>query len=308
VSTIGGSGTSDIDEVKPCSINPKFRVDGPAATSRFAAPTRVQVVDGTLFVTDGMNGCIRTIKDGVVGSATPCCTADIATGPNGDGPQDLHVSDSHFYLLDSYNNQLKRASRPFGNTTGWTVLAGNGSRPHRGQSTDGPALQQALNEPHGLAVTSDGSGDVYLAETWSSCIKLLRGKTGELVTIAGKCGFGGHADDAAGGASARFQHPHTLALDPRDESSLYVGDSECWDDDPFPDDQVQATHSLARSLARSIARSLCHSSHGRLAPPPLLRSRAPRSTSRAPLQTAAFVSPGCGASPWTAPPALPRAS
>jgi hypothetical protein len=41
-----------------------------------------------------------------------------------------------------------------------------------GQSTDGPALQQALNEPHGMAVASGnglGAGgvpDIYIAETW----------------------------------------------------------------------------------------------------------------------------------------------
>lgn len=85
----------------------------------------------------------------------------------------------------------KRASRPFDK---WVVLAGNvsahhtlisgmllrerdcsylqGSRPYRGRSTDGPALEQALNEPHGMAVTSDGSGDVYIAE-----VKLFRART-----------------------------------------------------------------------------------------------------------------------------------
>lgn len=84
-----------------------------------------------------------------------------------------------------------------------------------------------------MAVTSDGSGDVYISETWSSCIRLLR--NGQLTTVAGRCGFGGHADGAP--LDARFQHPHHINLDPRNESELYVSDVECFDDDPFPDDQ-----------------------------------------------------------------------
>jgi DNA-binding beta-propeller fold protein YncE len=248
VSTIGGSGPDRIARVQPCSVNASNHADGPAASSRFAAPTRAAALDGVVFALDGMNGCIRTIANGTVGSATPCCTDAIATGANGNGPQDMHVTAAHYYLLDSYHNQLKRAPRPFpappaGATAAaaaawtaaaWTVLAGNGSRPHRGQSVDGDALGNALNEPHGMAVTSDGSGDVYIAETWSSCVRLLRG--GRLTTVAGKCGFGGHADGAPLG-EARFQHVHHINLDPRNESELYVSDAECWDDDRFPDDQ-----------------------------------------------------------------------
>ena len=61
-----------------------------------------------------------------------------------------------------------------------------------------------------------GSGDVYIAETWSSCIRLLR--RGVLSTIAGVCGQGGHADGEP--VAARFQHPHHINLDPRNESHL----------------------------------------------------------------------------------------
>lgn len=230
VSTLAGSGPKHLDGVKPCRQDPASHADGPGAKARFAAPTRAQVVNGTVYIMDGMNGCIRSIVDGVVSSFTPCCTSDIETDTNGNGPQDMHITDKYIYMMDSYNNQLKRSPRPF---TKWTVLAGNGSRPFEGRSVNGPALLNALNEPHGMAVTSDGSGDVYISETWSSCIRLLR--NGSLTTIAGQCGFGGHVNGAP--LKARFQHPHHINLDPRNESELYVSDVECWDDDPYPDDQ-----------------------------------------------------------------------
>jgi hypothetical protein len=242
VSTIAGSGPDGEIVVYPCRYDPASHRDGPAEHARFASPTRAQVVNGTVYVMDGMNGCIRSIRDGIVSSATPCCTEEIQTGPAGDGPQDMHVTTNsalngdYFYLMDSYSHQLKRSPIPF---TRWTVLAGNGSRPYRGQSTDGPALEQALNEPHGMAVTSDGSGDVYIAETYSSCIRLFR--NGSLITIAGRCGFGGHVDGAP--ADARFQHPHHVNLDPRNESELYVSDVECWDDDKV-DDQLYESCAL----------------------------------------------------------------
>jgi len=155
----------------------------------------------------------------------------MSTGVNGQGPQDFYISDDgYLYMLDSYNNQLKQSPWPFQGE--WTVLAGNGSRPWHGQSTEGPALQQPLNNPHGMAVTTDGSGDIYISQTFSSCVSLLR--NGVLTTVAGKCGFGGYANGDPLGA--RFQHPHSISLDPRNESVLYLNDAECWDDEPFPDD------------------------------------------------------------------------
>lgn len=240
VTTLAGDASPyTLRHVSPCSQASeaeqlKFTRPWAVSQATFAAPTRVQVENGTVFVMDGENGCIRAIADGVVTPATPCCGkhggGGVGVGMDGDGPQDMHVTADAFYLMDSYSNQLKRASRPFDK---WVVLAGNGSRPLLGRSADGVATEQALNEPHGMAVTSDGSGDVYIAETWSSCIRLYR--KGRLLTVAGQCGTGGHADGLP--HEARFQHMHHINLDPRNESRLYVSDVECYDDDRYPDDQ-----------------------------------------------------------------------
>lgn len=125
-------------------------------------------------------------------------------------------------MMDTDNNQLKYSQRPFAGS--WTILAGNGSRPFEGRGADGPALSVPLNAPHGFAVHA--SGDVYIADTYSSCIRLLR--AGHITTIAGRCGFGGYADGPPG--DARFQHVHRIAFDPRNESELYVSDAQCFDD------------------------------------------------------------------------------
>ena len=81
--------------------------------------------------------------------------------------------------MSTDNNQLLWSTFrwPSGEGSGWRVLAGNGSRPERGWSTDGSTLESTLsfNSPHGFAVHR--SGDVYIADTFSSCIRRPRSST-----------------------------------------------------------------------------------------------------------------------------------
>ena len=62
VTTLAGSGPQDLDSIRACRIpgHSRQRTDGPADSARFAAPTRAQVINDTVYVMDGMNGCIRT--------------------------------------------------------------------------------------------------------------------------------------------------------------------------------------------------------------------------------------------------------
>ena len=245
----------------------------------------------------------------------------------------MWVTRTRFFLLDSYNNQIKSAPRPF---TEWTVLAGNGSRPARGRSDDGPALAVALNEPHGMAVvpSSLASGDdadvaIYVAEMWPSCVWLLRAR--RLATVAGTCGVGGYADVARDGvaAAARFQHPHHVALDPRDEAVLYLSDAECYDDDgasaprvlyfALPIQRANMAPTKSAPAPRAIFVSACPacergaSTTGKPAKTMMCTShlaQARRTTTRATRArrpTAASASPACGGSTSTVRRAASRA-
>ena len=140
VTTLAGTASAfDLDHVSPCSQAPpaeqaKFAAPWAVSETTLAAPTRAQVVNGTVFVMDGENGCIRAIADGMVSpgkqhepsppqldfqghigltawpAATPCCGKNggenVGTGLDGYGPQDMHVTADHFYLMDSYSYQL----------------------------------------------------------------------------------------------------------------------------------------------------------------------------------------------------------
>ena len=70
---------------------------------------------------------------------------------------------------------------------------------------------------------------------FASCIRSIELSTGAVRTVAGKCGTGGHRDTALGEAcsAARFNHPHKVTVDPRNESIVYVSDVECSDDGLF---------------------------------------------------------------------------
>jgi hypothetical protein len=105
VSTIGGSGTANLEDIQACRIDKEQHRDGAGGASKFAAPTRTQVVNGTVYVMDGMNGCVRSIKGGMVGSLTPCCTDDIGTG-SGHGQMKRGTGDGGCNLRGSGRREL----------------------------------------------------------------------------------------------------------------------------------------------------------------------------------------------------------
>jgi hypothetical protein len=223
----------------------------------FNRPSRLQAVSVAgierLYVLDDNNGCVRSMPLGlppngtVVRSETLCSDASTlahvgpdAKFPNGttrgwqhiDGPQGFWVAPDAkmLFILDTDNNRVKVAHRsPGGNYTPWAVLAGSGAVGH----SDGAAANASFSQPHGLSV-APRAGFVLVGDTFASCIRAVRISDGAVSTIAGRCGWGGHQDVPRGGdaLSARFNHPHEVTVDPRNESIVYVSDVECFDDQP----------------------------------------------------------------------------
>ena len=252
----GGGGPGD----ERCRTRRAGYQDGPAPQALFNLPSRVQAVtmaDGSerLFVLDDHNGCVRSLplhvapNATVVRSETACGPASPiahvgadAQFPNAssrgwrwvDGPQGFFVTPDarSIYILDTYNNKVKVARRSANGSSfgGWETLAGSGVA----GSDDGAAAQATFRQPHGLSV-APSTGFAYVGETFASCIRSIELSTGAVRTVAGKCGTGGHRDTALGEAcsAARFNHPHKVTVDPRNESIVYVSDVECSDDGLF---------------------------------------------------------------------------
>ena len=97
-----------------------------------------------------------------------------------------------------------------------TPIAGNLRQGYGGDG--GPALGAHLRLPSGVAV--DGSGNVYIADTWNSRIRRVD-VYGSITTIAG-AGVRGGSGDGGPADKARLHLPAGLALD-RD-GNVYVAD------------------------------------------------------------------------------------
>ncbi|HET6147292.1 MAG TPA: hypothetical protein VFH68_07140 [Polyangia bacterium] len=143
--------------------------------------------DGTLYVSDTFNHCVRRITpgvDGVVGDGDPAeeiiytlagqCTH---VGFGGDGgpaqdallnlPEDLEIGpDGKLYVADTGNHVVRRIDLS-SNTI--DRVAGSGERGFSGDL--GPPLEARLASPYGLAF--DAAGNLYVADTLNNRIRVI---------------------------------------------------------------------------------------------------------------------------------------
>ena len=120
--------------------------------------------------------------------------------------------------------EVSRALSPVLSGRDWRIatIAGTGDAGYRtgGYSGDGgSAVAARLNFPTALAV--DGSGNLYVADTWNHRIRRVDA-TGTITTIAGT-GAQGYSGDGGPAASALLDTPAGVALDVR--GNRYIADS-----------------------------------------------------------------------------------
>ena len=144
--------------------------------------------DGTLYVSDTFNHCIRKIspgRDGVVGDGDPAeeiittlagtCTSDGFSGDGGPAsmallnlPEDLELGpDGKLYVADTGNSVVRRIDLGTGIIE---RVAGTGKAGYSGDY--GAPLQAQLDSPYGL--TFDAAGNLYIADTLNNRIRIVR--------------------------------------------------------------------------------------------------------------------------------------
>ncbi|GAB4146932.1 MAG: hypothetical protein Tsb009_19880 [Planctomycetaceae bacterium] len=96
-------------------------------------------------------------------------------------------------------------------------LAGTGKKGYAGDG--GPAKRAILSGPKGIAIGPEG--DVYLADTESHTIRVIRRKTGIIETLVGD----GKRGDGPDGKprTCRLNRPHGVFVD--QNGTVYIGDS-----------------------------------------------------------------------------------
>ncbi len=181
-------------------------------------PRSVTVVTGTETVTlsnvffvkpatppGAANAVVSTLAGSTSGFAD-----GISTVAKFNGLVGLAVNaNDEVFVADAGNNRIRKVDVN-GNVT---TFAGNGTAGF----VNGAAATAQFNTPNGVAV--DTLGNVFVADTGNNRIRKID-TTGAVTTVAGD-GTAGYVNGA--GATARFNAPRSLAVDPG--NNLYIADT-----------------------------------------------------------------------------------
>jgi sugar lactone lactonase YvrE len=193
--------------------------NGVGYNAKFSNPRGMAVdASGNVYVADTQNGTIRKITPsgsvstfsgvaGVIGSQN-----GVGTNAQFYAPQGLAADNSgNIYVADSANAIIRKIN-PAGAVSTLAGVATNFN------SLDGAGVNARFYQPEALTV--DGAGNVYVADTWNHTIRKVT-SGGSVSTLAGLAGYYGCADGTNN--KARFNRPGGIAVD--GAANLYVADS-----------------------------------------------------------------------------------
>ena len=210
IETLAGTGTAGYNQ------------DGVAATAgELDAPTGIALDPwGNLFLADRNNQRVREIAAGIIN--TFAGTGGVGTGQEGLAPADTPLrgprgvcagKDGSVYIVDTDNHRVLVAP-PQGTVS---TFAGNGSP---GDAGDGGAARLGqLNRPGACAI--DGSGDVFIADTYSHRIRKVT-PDGVIHSVAGT-GIPGYGGDGGSACAAALYAPAGVAVDGNGE--VFIADT-----------------------------------------------------------------------------------
>ena len=197
---------------------------GPAREAQFSRPHSIALDhSGNLYVCDIGNHRIRRIDletgriDTYAGTGEREPTPDGAplTGTPLNGPRALDFDGRHtMYLALREGNAVYRIDLQ---TDTLHHVAGTGQKGF--SATPVAAKQAELSGPKGITIAPNG--DVYLADTESHTVRVIR-VSGVVETVVGD-GTRGNGPDGAG-PTCRLARPHGVCVDGR--GNVFIGDSE----------------------------------------------------------------------------------
>lgn len=191
--------------------------DGPPDQALFFQPSSVAVdSNGTLYVADAGNNCIRIIgKDGTVSLYVGTREAGFKDGPLGAAqifnPVDLAFGPDGVLYFTDQTNRLRQIR-----DGAVTTVAGGPGEDGRGGYADGPGTQALFRSPTGIAIGIDGS--VIVADTQNQRIRRID-LAGDVTTVAGR---GGQGLAVGRGSDAQFSLPVGVAVSKTGD--IYVAD------------------------------------------------------------------------------------
>jgi sugar lactone lactonase YvrE len=197
--------------------------NGPATSAELYDPRSVALdAAGSLYIADTHNNRIRKVSNGMIttvaGNGTAGYSGDGGPATNAElyGPGGVALdSAGNLYIADLGKNRIRKVDASTGMIT---TAAGNGSGGYSGDG--GPATSAALAGPFGVAV--DSGGNLYIADTGNSRIRMVGASTGVITTVAGIGGYG-YSGDGGPAALASMDEPEGVAVDAA--GNIYVADT-----------------------------------------------------------------------------------
>lgn len=216
-----------------CDPNGFGSDDGTNQSAQFTSPTGIAVdKQGNLYVADENNQIIRKIQPSGTNWITTTIAGSVGNSGQADGtnldsqfnyPAGLAVNASGDLFVADNDNDVIREIVPIGTNWVTTTIAGttiNGLVPGFMDGTNDVA---EFNGPFGVAV--DGLNNVYVADTYNSCIrKISLSGTNWITRTIGGNGSGSISLTDGTNIVAQFNTPYGIAVDVA--GNVYVGDTQ----------------------------------------------------------------------------------
>jgi sugar lactone lactonase YvrE len=216
---------------------------GPAASAQLFYPRDVTVDgSGNIFIMDSGNCVVRKISVSTgaistVAGTPPDSVGNYYCGFSGDGgpatsaqlyPIDLMIpaggvavdNSGNIFIADTGNGVIREVSASTGIIT---TVAGNANSIFVGGGDGGPATSATLFSPYGVAL--DGSGNIFISDTYDFAIREVMAVNGNIYTVAGNIALGiGFSGDGGPAGLAQIGYTFGVFLDPA--GNLFIPDSK----------------------------------------------------------------------------------
>ena len=202
---------------------------GPATSALLNRPSGVCLDSrGNMFISDTGNFRLRMVSKmtgfitTIAGTGRGGFTGDLGQASSAAISRTLRSivdpSTGVIYIADSDNHRIRMIAPRTGVIS---TVAGNGLAGYSGDG--GPATAAQLYKPSALSL--DSTGNLYIADTYNNCIRMVMKSTGVIVTVAGvgniAAGYGGDGGPATAGLLSR---PSGIIVDTR-SGTIYISDT-----------------------------------------------------------------------------------